>query len=77
MKVAELKMELQRRDFKKCYEEFALKSTFGIRVNNLPIISARGEGNEAGGTQVTFSNPENGCITGLRSRELCLKKYNL
>ena len=43
-------------------------------ANNLPIINDGGEVNEAGGTLVTFPNPEDGWIPGSRWRELCLKK---
>ena len=43
-------------------------------VNNLQIINSGGEGNEAGGTHVTFPNPEDGWIPCYRWREMCLKK---
>ena len=45
-----------------------------VVVNNLPIFNTGGEGNEAGGTQVLFPNPEDGWILSLRWRELRLKK---
>ena len=46
-------------------------------LNNLPIFNVEREGNEEGGTQVTFMNPKYGWIPGLRWRELHLKKDSL
>ena len=37
-------------------------------VNNLPMFNAGGEGNEVGGTQVAFLNPQGRWIPGSRWR---------
>ena len=46
-------------------------------VNNPPIFNSGGEGNKVGDTKVTFLNPEDLWIPGLRWRELCLNKDHL
>ena len=47
---------------------------FEAVVNNLPILNARGEINEACGTQVKFTNYEDRSIPSSRWRKLRLKK---
>ena len=46
-------------------------------VNNLPILDAEVEVNEAGGMQVTFPNPTDGWIMGSRWRDIRLKNYTM
>ena len=77
-KVVELKVELQRCAWEKNVNKDVLyNKILEAVVNNLPILDAEVEVNEAGGMQVTFPNPTDGWIMGSRWRDLRLKKYTL
>ena len=71
-------MEVQRRALKKNGRNDVLWNLLlEAVVNNLSMINAEREGNEAGGMQVTFPNPRDGWIPGLRWREMSLEKDHL
>ena len=75
MKVAELKVELKWRDLSKNGKKAVLcNQLLKSVVNNQPILNAGVEVNKAVGMKVSFPNPEDGWILGLRLRELHLKK---
>ena len=75
LKVAEVKVELQRNAWSKNGNKAVLCNRILEAVVNIPpMFNSRGEGNEAGGTQVTFPNPEDGWIPGSRWREMRLNK---
>ena len=60
LKVAELKVELQQLFLStNCNKAVLCNQLLESVVNNLPIFNAGGEGNEEGGTQVSFTNIEN------------------
>ena len=74
LKVAEVKVELQRNAWSKNGNKAVLcNRLLEIVVNNLPILNDSEEANEAGGTQVSFPNPKDGWILGLKSRKLRLR----
>ena len=59
LKVAEVKVELQRNAWSKNGNKAVLCNRILEAVVNIPpMFNSRGEGNEAGGTQVTFPNPD-------------------
>ena len=75
LKVTELKVGIQQRALSNNGNKAVLcNQLLEAVVNNLPIFNAGGEGNKAGGTQVAFTNPEDGRIPGLRWKELRLNK---